>query len=692
MIRTGAFFAALLAQAALFAAHNVPISQFDLTNVSGESKKAVLGAKFDGSAMRIGGRTLWGGHLCDIGMHSNSRLEIPLGEGALRLSLSCAVDDKGGDGAVVFRILADGKEVANSGVMHRGDEPKPMNVDLKGVSACTLEVLDGGDGTKGDHANWMSLSISYEDGKYPPGHVRTVSRQLGILTPPVSPAPRINGPSVFGVRPGRPIFYRLPVTGERPLELTAKNLPEGVKFDPATQMLTGSVEERGDYPIVFTAANAKGSCERTITLKVGDTICLTPAMGWNSWNAFGEDVSAEKVKAQADALIASGLADHGWSYINIDDCWQNNQDNPKKRKSIHPDFIGPARHPDGTIATNKRFPDMKALADYVHSKGLKFGIYSSPGVYTCGGHTGSFGHEEQDAKTFAEWGCDFLKYDWCTYGEKAFGYGHWKWMAPYWVMGRALLNQNRDIVFSLCEYGCETPGLWGNLVYGQSWRTTGDVFDIWATISGSIECQKPLFPYSRPGAFNDPDMLCVGAARFNDFKGSRLAPNEQYTHISMWALVASPLMLGCDLTKLDEFTLSLLTNDEVIAIDQDPLGAGAGCIAAGEDWEIWARPLADGSIAAGLYNMSAREQTIVFDMEALGLECKWTVRDVWRQQDEGVFLGKYQKSVPGHATHLVKFTPRRCGRLRKGMTDIRDNAWIVEMKRNGSPREWRTLR
>ena len=265
-------------------------------------------------------------------------------------------------------------------------------------------------------------------------------------------------------------------------------------------------------------------------------------------------------------------------------------------------------------------------------------------------------------------------------------------MAPYWVMGRALLNQNRDIVFSLCEYGCETPGLWGNLVYGQSWRTTGDVFDIWATISGSIECQKPLFAYSRPGAFNDPDMLCVGAARFNDFKGSRLAPNEQYTHISMWALVASPLMLGCDLTKLDEFTLSLLTNDEVIAIDQDPLGAGAGCIAAGEDWEIWARPLADGSIAAGLYNMLAREQTIVFDMEALGLECKWTVRDVWRQQDEGVFLGKYQKSVPGHATHLVKFTPRRCGRLRKGMVDIRDNAWIVEMKRNGSPREWGNLR
>ena len=471
------------------------------------------------------------------------------------------------------------------------------------------------------------------------------------------------------------------------MELSARNLPEGLKFNPATQVLSGSVAKRGDYKIVFSAKNAKGSAERALTLKIGDKICLTPALGWNSWNAFGDTVTASNVVAAAEALIASGLADHGWSYINIDDCWQNNQDNPKKRAAIDPDFVGPARLANGTIATNRRFPDMKAMTDRIHALGLKAGIYSSPGPYTCAGHTGSFGHEAQDAKTFADWGFDYLKYDWCTYSQKQFGHGVWKTMPPYWLMGRALAHQKRDIVFSLCEYGFEVPGLWGNLVHGHSWRISGDVFDIWESVAGAIECMKPLFPYSRAGSFNDPDMLCVGPVRFNDFKGSRLAPNEQYTHISLWALVASPLMIGCDLTKIDEFTLSLLTNDEVLEIDQDPLGLGAGCVAAGDNWEIWARPLCDGSIAAGLYNMSPREQTIVMDMDALGMECKWRARDVWRQADIGVFLGKYEHAVPGHATHLVKFTPLMCGRMREGMDDIRDNAWRYVMKRDGAPAE-----
>ena len=470
------------------------------------------------------------------------------------------------------------------------------------------------------------------------------------------------------------------------MELAAKNLPEGLKFDPATQVLSGSVAVRGDYEIVFTAKNAKGAAERALTLKVGDAICLTPALGWNSWNAFGNYVTASNVIAAAEALVSSGLADHGWSYINIDDCWQNycaESDRPCEQD----DFVGPARLADGTIATNRRFPDMKAMTDRIHALGLRAGIYSSPGPWTCARHTGSFGHEAQDAKTFADWGFDFLKYDMCSYWKKEFGKGVWRIMHPYWLMGRALAHQKRDIVFSLCEYGLETPGMWGNLVHGHSWRTTGDVFDVWESIAGSIECQKRLFPYSRPGAFNDPDMLCVGPVRFNDFRGSRLAPNEQYTHISLWALVASPLMIGCDMTKLDEFTLSLLSNDEVLAIDQDPLGLGAGCVDEGDDWEIWARPLADGSIAAGLYNKSLREQTIVMDMSALGMECKWRARDVWRQADLGVFLGKYERSVPAHATHLVKFTPLKCGRLRDGMDDIRDNAWRLLMKKDGAPAE-----
>ncbi len=667
------------------AEQRINITQLDLSRRTCCIGEIRVGAKFDGGTMRVCGRDIWAGELDALGMHAPARIDMPLGEGAIRVEANCARDDRAADGVMAFRILVDGRVAAETGPVRSGEGAKHLVADLRGAKTCTFEALDGGDGNEGDHGDWYAIKFWYEVGKFPPNDVRSVSRQLGILTPQPDPSPRINGPEVFGVRPGHPVIYRLPVIGERPLTLAARNLPAGLSFNPVTQILSGSVAEPGDYGIVFSATNAHGSVERTLTLKVGDSICLTPAMGWNSWNAFGPTVSAEKVKAAADALVASGLADHGWSYVNIDDCWQNNQDNPRHNATLDPDFVGPARLKDGTIAANKRFPDMKGLADYIHAKGLRFGLYSSPGPYTCGGHTGSFGHDEQDARTFAEWGCDFLKYDMCSYGSMAFGQRHWRVMPPYWLMGRALARQNRDIVFSLCEYGIETPGLWGNLVHGHSWRTTGDVFDVWDSILGAIECQKPLFPFSRPGAFNDPDMLCVGAMRYNGYNPSRLAPNEQYTHISFWALLAAPMMIGCDLTKLDDFTISLLTNDEVIAIDQDPLCAAAGWVDEGDGWEVWARPLADGSIAAGLLNMSLREQVVPLDMDKLGLECKWMVRDVWRQAYEGIFLGSYQHLVPGHATHLVRLIPTHCGHLREGLDDIRDNAWRLLMKRDGAP-------
>ncbi len=681
-------FIVLAASGALKAAESIMLTQFELDDRSADRGQVRVGAAFDGSyMMKVNGKSLWTGHMNCLGMHANSHLTVELGEGALRLETDCAIDDNGKGGVAQFQILLDGKIAADSGLVRRYQKVSHFSVDLKGAKTLTFKVLDGGDGIEGDHGDWFNISISYEDGKYPPGDVRMTSRrQLGILTPKSGPAPRINGPKVFGVRPGNPVLYRLPVTGERPMELSARNLPSGLKFDPSSQILSGSVEKRGDYEIVFSAKNSSGSAERTLTLKVGDKICLTPALGWNSWNAFGETVSADKVVSAAEAMVASGLADHGWSYINIDDCWQHFYEDSKGRCK-HEDFKGPPRLADGTIATNCRFPDMKAMTDKIHALGLKAGIYSSPGPWTCAKHTGSFGHEAKDAKTFADWGFDYLKYDYCSYGTKAFGNGVWRVMPPYWLMGRALRHQKRDIVFSLCEYGFETPGHWGNIVDGHSWRIAGDVFDVWASIEMAIDCMRPLFLYSRPGSYNDPDMLCVGPMRFNDFKQSRLAPNEQYTHISLWALVASPLMIGCDMTKIDEFTLSLLTNDEVLEISQDTLGLAAGCIASGKDWEIWARPLEDGAIAVGLYNKSLRDQKIVMNMEELGMMCKWRARDVWRQVDEGVFLGKYEYIVPGHATHLIKFTPLKCGHLREGMNDIRDNAWLLLMKQDGAPAE-----
>ena len=669
---------AVMAAGMLFAEHEKTIEMMDVSNATCGWRNVRVNGAVAGGTMKVRGKNVWRG----LGTHAPSKVVIPLGEGCLRVETGVAVDDAAKGGSVVFRIWADDRLVAESPLVKGGEDVRTLKADLRGAKTCTLEVTDGGNGKDCDHADWCRTAFWYEDGKFPPTDVRSHSRQLGILTPKPGPEPRINGARVYGVRPGRPVLFRLPVTGEK-VEVSLGGLEGlgGLEFDPKTRVLSGSIAKRGEYRLTIVATNAYGRDEKPFTIRVGDTISLTPAMGWNSWNCFSTEVTAEKVKAAADAMISSGLADHGWAYINIDDFWQNSP----RRAAADRTLAGPQRTEDGTIVPNVRFPDMKGLADYIHAKGLKAGLYSSPGPLTCGGCVGSYGHEAQDAKTYADWGFDFLKYDWCSYRDKAFGQGHWRWAYPYWTMGTALKAQDRDILFSLCEYGCENVSGWGNLVHGQSWRTTGDVFDTWPSISGAIERQKRLFPYSKPGAWNDPDMLCIGKMTWNGFAGSRLAPNEQYTHISLWALVASPLMIGCDMTKLDDFTFSLLANDEVIAIDQDPLGAGAGCVAAGEDWEIWARPLADGSIAAGLYNKALKEQTIVLDMEALGILCKWTVRDVWSQRDEGVFLGRYETSVPGHATHLIRLTPKACGKLREGMSDIRDNAWRLLMRTDGQP-------
>ena len=337
---------------------------------------------------------------------------------------------------------------------------------------------------------------------------------------------------------------------------------------------------------------------------------------------------------------------------------------------------GPERNEDGTVNSNANFPDMKGLAAYIHSKGFKAGLYSSPGPTTCGGCTGSFRYEAQDAKTYAEWGYDYLKHDWCSYKNVAEGTGLERAMKPYRIMGRALRDQNRDIVFSLCQYGHDDVSVWGEKVGAQCWRVVGDIFDMWGRISYAANCLKPVWMNSAPGSWNDADMLCVGCGIWNGFKGSRLAPNEQYTHMSIWALAASPLLIGCDLEKLDDFTMSILCNDEMIDIDQDPLGQAASCIVDGKSHEIWARPLVDGSIAVGLFNKGLSPCEIAFGMAAVGMDGAWKVRDVWRQKDEGVARGVYKANVYGHATHLVRFIPGADAKLR--VRDIRDNAYPEE--------------
>jgi len=469
---------------------------------------------------------------------------------------------------------------------------------------------------------------------------KTLSLSEGIpyiLTPRVSEYPKINGPAVFGIRPGSPFQYKIPATGSRPLVYTVTGLPRGLVLDNQTGIITGSLATEGNYNLIITVKNKLASATKHFTISCGALTGLTPALGWNSWNCWGLSVSDEKVKASA-RMMADKLADHGWTYINIDDGWEE------------------GRGGNGEILTNKKFPDMKALGDYVHSLGLKLGIYSSPGTLTCGGYTGSYQHEEQDAKTYAAWGIDYLKYDWCSYEKIAPQKPSLDdYKKPYIVMGDALRKTNRDILFSFCQYGMGEVWKWGAEIGGNSWRTTGDINDSWGSLSGIGFSQYIPSPYSAPGHFNDPDMLVVGKVGWGpSLHDSRLSPDEQYTHISLWSLLSAPLLIGCDMSQLDEFTLNLLTNDEVLAVDQDALGAGAARVYDKEGIQVWIKPLKDGQRAIGIFNLGEKTSVATLHFADLGLPTRLKLRDLWRQSELGAFSDSFSTHIPSHGVLLLR--------------------------------------
>jgi alpha-galactosidase len=499
----------------------------------------------------------------------------------------------------------------------------------------------------------------------PPGEERVV------LTPKPAPTPRITGPRVFGVRPGSPFLFTETATGDRPLAFSAKRLPKGLHLDAHSGQITGRLDKAGEYLVTLRAKNALGRTERKFKIVCGAQIGLTPALGWNSWNCFASAVTAEKIKAAADAMVNSGLVNHGWTYINIDDYWQVHRDS--KDQTLQ----GPHRDAAGRILPNPRFPDMKGLADYVHGKGLRIGIYSVPGPWTCGGCVGSFDHELQDAQQYAQWGFDYLKYDWCSYNpafEAYRGGTNWnpdtvpnisyagggdlaKCKLPFKRMHEALAQQPRDILFSLCQYGMGSVWEWGTEVGGNSWRTSQDINDSWSSMAGIGFGQAGRVMFAGPGHFNDRDMLVVGKVGWGRLHPTKLTPNEQYTHISLWCLLASPLLIGCDMTQLDEFTLGLLSNDEVLDVDQDPLGRQAVRVARNGTLEVLARDMEDGSKVVGLFNRGTQEQSVAVKWSDLGLSGQQTVRDLWRQQDLGGFTGQFETNVGRHGVVLVKIKP-----------------------------------
>lgn len=458
-----------------------------------------------------------------------------------------------------------------------------------------------------------------------------------ILTPAVRKEPKINGARVFGVRPWSPFLFKVAATGEVPLKYSAKDLPEGLTIDSTNGLITGALKKKGEYLVNLTVKNVSGTATRKLKIMCGNTLSLTPPLGWNSWNCWGLSVSDEKIRQSAEAMKTSGLIDHGWTYINIDDGWEYMHDK------------------DGKILTNSKFPNMYTLCSYVHSLGLKIGIYSSPGTKTCGGYEGSYTFEEKDAEAYAAWGIDYLKYDWCSYGNIAPNPTKAQLKHPYQVMKKAIRKVNRDIHYSLCQYGMGKVWEWGAEVDGNSWRTTGDIEDTWESLSGIGFSQGKCSLYSAPGRWNDPDMLVVGWVGWGPaLHYSRLTPSEQYTHISLWSLLSSPLLIGCDLSQLDAFTLNLLTNDEVIAVNQDPLGKQATQAKANESYEVWVKDLEDGSKAIGLFNLTEKPLNVPVDMKDIKLKGRWNMRDIWRQTDLGAVEQHFEMNVLPHGVMLIK--------------------------------------
>lgn len=516
---------------------------------------------------------------------------------------------------------------------------------------------------------------------------QSISDSFPILTPPPPLTPRINGPRIFGVRRGSPFRYQVPATGERPLLFEAENLPAGLTIKGDSGLITGKLGTAGQHQVRLRVTNRRGAAEKMFTIVVGEEIALTPPMGWNSWNCWGVNVSEAKVRAAARALVATGLRDHGWTYVNIDDGWQGRRGGPLL-----------------AIQPNPKFPDLSGLGHEIHDLGLKLGIYSTPWKVSSARYIGSsadradgsidlpaemkdFRYEQptfrtrfdkfsllkplaewqrvrarkqfrkrlhsfgkisfarQDVQQWAAWKVDYLKYDWVPID------------LPHVIeMSRELRVANRDIVYSLSN-NAKLPLAPELAKWANSWRTTVDIEDTWASVSDLGFSRDKWAPFNQPGHYNDPDMLVVGRTRWSPASGCRLTSDEQYSHMSLWCLLSGPLLLGCDLEKLDPFTLGLLTNDEMLAVNQDPLARQATRLARSGTGEIYAKKLEDGAWAVGLFNRGHEPATVTLHWPDLGLKKAQAVRDLWRQKDLGVFNDQFETQVNPHGVVMVRIAP-----------------------------------
>jgi alpha-galactosidase len=605
-----------------------------------------------GKPLSIGGKSFERG----LGTHTDSIVRLDLKRGAERFLAFVGVDDNAGSdhATISFRVIGDGRTLWITRGMKRGIPARKVDIPVKGLKTLILIADSRGDISYG-HADWADAKLLVTGAR--PAIVGAPREEAVILTPKPPRTPRINGARIFGVHPGHPFLFTIPATGDRPMTFSVSGLPKGLSVDSQSGQITGKLEQPCDFVVTLRVANTLGKASGRLRIVCGESLALTPHMGWNSWYVWENHVTDKIMRDAAAAMVSSGMINHGYQYLNIDDCWSI------KPGASDPSLAGEPRDARGMVNANPRFPDMKALTDFIHSKGLKAGIYTSPGPLTCAGHVGAWQHEELDARRFAEWGYDFLKYDWCSYRTVVTNPALAQLQEPYCLIGGILRRQDRDMVLNLCQYGMGKVWEWGKEVGGHSWRTAGDLGGSFYGIPSAlfrdgfdVYSRNELHKYGGPGGWNDPDYLLLGY--LSNWKGSTaptpLTPNEQYTHVSLWCLVAAPLIFSGDITRLDDFTLNLLCNDEVIDVDQDPLGKPGRRVAMDGELEVWAKDMEDGSKAVGLFNRGEEPATVTAKWSDLGLKGKRMVRDLWRQQDLGKYEAEFQASVPRHGVVLVR--------------------------------------
>jgi alpha-galactosidase len=602
-----------------------------------------------------------------LGAISPVVLAFVLEKKAIRFQAIVGVEDKGNkDIPLSFYVLGDGKVLFEKKDMKVGDAPVEVDVDVRGIQQLGLLTTDpvGGVGNKKTYANWANARLLLLE-NFTPGHIQNTGEKY-ILTPEPLKTPRINSPQLVGARPNHPFLYSIAATGDRPMRYTAQGLPSGLLLDPSTGIITGKINQAGIFQARLQAENKLGKSSIPLEIRIGEVIALTPPLGWNGWNSWEAHIDQEKVLASAEAMMTKKLNQHGWSYINIDDAWQGIRD--PKTLALQP---------------NEKFPDIRGMIAKIHAMGLKSGVYSTPYIASYGGYVGAssdfpqggethdmikvnrqpfsriakYRFEIQDANQMADWGVDYLKYDWRIDVNST------------QRMSEALRNSGRDIVFSISNNApFEQVNDW--VKWTNMYRTGPDIKDSWTSLYHTSFTLDKWSPYSGPGHWADPDMMILGDVSIGPvMHPTRLTPDEQYSHVSIFSLIAAPMLIGCPIERLDEFTLGLLSNDEVIAIHQDPLGKAGRLVQEKDGFQIWLRELSNGDFAIGIFNHdfygrtpasyfrwgheSAREMKI--ELADLGLKGSWKIRDVWRQKDQG--LNKSIKTkIPFHGVSFFRLS------------------------------------